>query len=108
MASSISGIHDLNPQKLSGKVGIQTAAISQRQFLSFPRKQQAKVVFVARENDVVLQLEKDPVRLWSRYVEWLYQNKEVGLYLDVSRVGFSESFVGEMEVMFEKAFDDIK
>ncbi|RZB52504.1 hypothetical protein D0Y65_048820 [Glycine soja] len=28
-------------------------------------------------------LEKEPHALWRRYVEWLYQHKELGLYLDV-------------------------
>lgn len=49
-------------------------------------------------------LEKDPRALWARYVEWLYQHKDLGLYLDVSRIGFSDEFVKEMEPRFEKAF----
>lgn len=42
--------------------------------------------------------------MWARYVEWLYQHKDLGLYLDVSRIGFSDEFVKEMEPRFEKAF----
>ncbi|KMT19733.1 hypothetical protein BVRB_1g007880 [Beta vulgaris subsp. vulgaris] len=49
-------------------------------------------------------LEKDPRALWARYVDWLYQHKELGLYLDVSRIGFSDEFVKEMEPRFMKAF----
>ncbi|KVH99681.1 Phosphoglucose isomerase (PGI) [Cynara cardunculus var. scolymus] len=49
-------------------------------------------------------LEMDPQALWERYTEWLYQHKELGLYLDVSRVGFTEEFVKEMEPRFLKAF----
>ncbi|KAK8692384.1 hypothetical protein V6N13_075846 [Hibiscus sabdariffa] len=49
-------------------------------------------------------LEKDPKALWRRYVDWLYQHKELGLYLDVSRVGFSDEFVEEMEPRFQAAF----
>lgn len=49
-------------------------------------------------------LEKDPRALWLRYVEWLYQHKELGLFLDVSRVGFSDEFVAEMEPRFQAAF----
>lgn len=52
----------------------------------------------------VVALEKDPRALWRRYVEWLYQHRELGLYLDVSRVGFSDEFVAEMEPRFEAAF----
>lgn len=49
-------------------------------------------------------LETDPRELWKRYVDWLYQHKELGLYLDVSRIGFSEDFVAEMEPRFQEAF----
>ncbi|CAO2834465.1 unnamed protein product [Amaranthus hypochondriacus] len=49
-------------------------------------------------------LEKDPQALWARYVDWLYQHKELGLYLDVSRMGFTEEFVEEMEPKIQKAF----
>ncbi|KAL2340017.1 hypothetical protein Fmac_007957 [Flemingia macrophylla] len=49
-------------------------------------------------------LEKDPHALWRRYVDWLYQHKELGLYVDVSRVGFSDEFVSQMEPRFEAAF----
>lgn len=49
-------------------------------------------------------LEKDPRELWHRYVDWLYQHKELGLFLDVSRVGFTDEFVKEMEPRFQAAF----
>ncbi|GMH00238.1 hypothetical protein Nepgr_002077 [Nepenthes gracilis] len=45
-------------------------------------------------------LEKGPRALWGRYVDWLYQHKELGLYLDVSRIGFTDQFVMEMEPRF--------
>ncbi|MCO5598139.1 hypothetical protein L7F22_052231 [Adiantum nelumboides] len=48
--------------------------------------------------------ETDPLQLWQRYLDWLYQHKDLGLYLDVSRIGFSDEFVAEMEVKFKKAF----
>jgi glucose-6-phosphate isomerase len=50
------------------------------------------------------ELEADPIRLWDRYLKWLYQHKELGLYLDVSRIGFTDEFVAEMEPQFAKAF----
>lgn len=53
-------------------------------------------------------LEKEPRALWRRYVEWLYQHKELGLYLDVSRVGFTDEFVREMEPRLQKAFGDME
>ncbi|XP_052201397.1 glucose-6-phosphate isomerase 1, chloroplastic-like isoform X2 [Diospyros lotus] len=49
-------------------------------------------------------LEKDPRDLWRRYVDWLYQHKELGLFLDVSRIGFTDEFVEEMEPRFQAAF----
>lgn len=69
-------------------------------------------------NDVVLspksalqkkpRLEKDPRELWKRYADWLYQHKELGLYLDVSRVGFTDEFFQEMEPRLQKAFKDME
>ncbi|KAL1539205.1 glucose-6-phosphate isomerase [Salvia divinorum] len=53
-------------------------------------------------------LEKDPRELWKRYVDWLYQHKELGLYLDVSRVGFTDEFLREMEPRLQKAFTDME
>ena len=49
-------------------------------------------------------LEKDPRALWKRYVDWLYQHKEIGLYIDVSRVGFNDEFVKEIEPRLQAAF----
>ncbi|KAK3038347.1 hypothetical protein RJ639_031443 [Escallonia herrerae] len=49
-------------------------------------------------------LEKDSIALWHRYVDWLYQHKELGLYLDVSRIGFTDEFVAEMEPRLQAAF----
>ncbi|KAJ0984714.1 hypothetical protein J5N97_003070 [Dioscorea zingiberensis] len=53
-------------------------------------------------------IEKDPINLWRRYVDWLYQHKELGLYLDVSRIGFTEEFFDSMEPKLQKAFVHMK
>ncbi|KAG9450790.1 hypothetical protein H6P81_010755 [Aristolochia fimbriata] len=53
-------------------------------------------------------LEKDPGRLWRRYVDWLYQHKELGLFLDVSRIGFTDEFLERMEPKLLKAFRDME
>ncbi|WZY69466.1 hypothetical protein YC2023_001706 [Brassica napus] len=50
------------------------------------------------------ELIKDPDALWKRYLDWLYQQKDIGLYLDVSRVGFTDEFVVDMEERFKGAF----
>ncbi|KAL0925458.1 hypothetical protein M5K25_003790 [Dendrobium thyrsiflorum] len=49
-------------------------------------------------------VEKDRVSLWHRYVDWLYQHKELGLYLDVSRIGFTNEFLERMEPRMQSAF----
>ncbi|XP_006660715.1 glucose-6-phosphate isomerase 1, chloroplastic-like [Oryza brachyantha] len=49
-------------------------------------------------------VEKDPIKLWERYVEWLYQHKELGLFVDVSRMGFTEEFLHRMEPRMQQAF----
>ncbi|KAK1432267.1 hypothetical protein QVD17_09162 [Tagetes erecta] len=64
----------------------------------------SKPVVTGNESVEKKVLETDPRALWERYTEWLYQHKELGLYLDVSRIGFSDEFVKEMEPKFAKAF----
>lgn len=49
-------------------------------------------------------LETEPAALWNRYLDWLYQHKELGLYIDVSRIGFTDEFVEAMEPKFQSAF----
>lgn len=49
-------------------------------------------------------VENDPIKLWERYVEWLYQHKELGLFVDVSRMGFTEEFLQRMETPMQRAF----
>lgn len=49
-------------------------------------------------------LETDPLKLWNRYLEWLYQDKDLGLELDVSRIGFTEEFLAEMRPKWDHAF----
>uniref|UniRef100_A0A7N0V2W2 Glucose-6-phosphate isomerase n=1 Tax=Kalanchoe fedtschenkoi TaxID=63787 RepID=A0A7N0V2W2_KALFE len=58
----------------------------------------------AAETSRTARLEKDPAALWRRYVDWLYRHRELGLWLDVSRIGFTDEFVEEMRPRFEKAF----
>ncbi|XP_019156409.1 PREDICTED: glucose-6-phosphate isomerase 1, chloroplastic [Ipomoea nil] len=80
---------------------------------SVAREVPAGVSAASGNNDVVPKskaegIVKDPRQLWKRYVDWLYQHKELGLYLDVSRVGFSDDFVGQMEPRLQKAFKDME
>lgn len=53
-------------------------------------------------------VEKDPIKLWERYVEWLYQHKELGLFVDVSRMGFTDDFLQQMEPRMQRAFADMR
>ena len=45
--------------------------------------------------------------LWQRYKDWLYYHEGLGFYLDVSRMGFDDAFVAEMQPRFAKAFADM-
>ncbi|KAH9605568.1 hypothetical protein KSS87_016780 [Heliosperma pusillum] len=122
MASSLSTTPSFKPKLSSSKHPLSLSSTSPSNSLSFRR-----VTAVARDisttnnnhlpsllkkkqqqNDESTPLVKDPRTLWARYVDWLYQHKELGLYLDVSRVGFSDEFVSEMEPKFAKAFEDMK
>ncbi|KAK8928684.1 hypothetical protein KSP39_PZI017099 [Platanthera zijinensis] len=47
--------------------------------------------------------EKDPISLWNRYVHWLYQHKDLGLYLDVSRIGFPDGFFEKMDSKMQRS-----
>ncbi|KAL6844862.1 hypothetical protein ACP4OV_025521 [Aristida adscensionis] len=53
-------------------------------------------------------VEKDPIKLWERYVEWLYQHKGLGLFVDVSRMGFTEEFLQRMEPRMQRAFEAMR
>ena len=44
------------------------------------------------------------IALWQRYKSLLYYNQELGLYLDVSRMGFDDSFVRKLSDKFQNAF----
>jgi hypothetical protein len=45
--------------------------------------------------------------LWQRYEDWLYYHEGLGLYLDISRMGFEDSLVDSLKPRFEKAFQDM-
>ncbi|MBD2663936.1 glucose-6-phosphate isomerase [Richelia sinica FACHB-800] len=45
--------------------------------------------------------------LWQRYQDWLYYHQGLGLYLDISRMQFSDAFVESLRPKFDKAFADM-
>ena len=49
----------------------------------------------------------DNAQLWQRYQDWLYYDRELGFFLDVSRMSFDDAFVAAMQPKFDKAFKDI-
>jgi glucose-6-phosphate isomerase len=49
----------------------------------------------------------DAAALWQRYKDWLYYHEGLGFYLDVSRMGFDEAFVAQMQPKFAQAFADM-
>ncbi|KAG5543873.1 hypothetical protein RHGRI_016585 [Rhododendron griersonianum] len=83
--------------KLLDRFSVQSVAKEIPANLSKPKNETLK-------EEIRKGLEKDPRELWRRYVDWLYQHRELGLYLDVSRVGFTDEFVAEMEPRFQAAF----
>jgi glucose-6-phosphate isomerase len=46
----------------------------------------------------------DAIALWQRYQDWLYYHPGLGIYLDVSRMGFDDAFVARLSPKFEQAF----
>jgi glucose-6-phosphate isomerase len=49
----------------------------------------------------------DARALWQRYQNWLYFHEGLGLYLDVSRMRFDDTFVESLRPKFDKAFADM-
>lgn len=45
--------------------------------------------------------------LWDRYQNWLYYHAGLSFYLDVSRMGFDDRFVAEMQPKFDQAFREM-
>ncbi|GLJ10500.1 hypothetical protein SUGI_0129430 [Cryptomeria japonica] len=42
--------------------------------------------------------------LWNWYLDWLYQYKELKLYIDVSQMGFTDEFMEVLEPKFQNIF----
>jgi glucose-6-phosphate isomerase len=49
----------------------------------------------------------DARALWQRYQNWLYFHEGLGLYLDVSRMRFDDTFVESLQPKFDRAFADM-
>lgn len=49
----------------------------------------------------------DAATLWQRYQDWLYYHEGLGLYLDISRMRFSDELVATLQPKFDKAFEDL-
>ncbi|MBD2393650.1 glucose-6-phosphate isomerase [Cyanobacterium aponinum FACHB-4101] len=49
----------------------------------------------------------DNLRLWQRYQDWLYYHPTLDLYVDVSRMGFDDSFYESMLPKFAVAFESV-
>jgi glucose-6-phosphate isomerase len=50
----------------------------------------------------------DAASLWQRYQDWLYYHPGLGFYLDISRMGFDQSFVEAMAPRFDRAFKNME
>lgn len=112
--ASLSGLYSSPSLKPSKSLfPVKALPAPSRYSLSFPRASKPShlplTLFAASRSDISLadakkELIRDPDALWKRYLDWLYQHKELGLYLDVSRVGFTDEFVVDMEHRFQAAF----
>ena len=49
----------------------------------------------------------DAAALWQRYQDWLYYHDGLGLYVDISRMSFTDEDVTALHPKFEKAFADM-
>ena len=49
----------------------------------------------------------DNLKLWQRYQDWLYYDRDLGFYLDISRITFDDALIAELKPKFDKAFKDI-
>lgn len=50
----------------------------------------------------------DAATLWQRYQDWLYYHEGLGLYLDISRMRFSDDLVTMLQPKFDQAFQALK
>ncbi|MGA1626694.1 MAG: glucose-6-phosphate isomerase, partial [Prochlorothrix sp.] len=49
----------------------------------------------------------DAAALWQWYQDWLYYHPDLGLYLDVSRMGFDDAFVDRLTPKLNQAFQSM-
>lgn len=49
----------------------------------------------------------DPAQLWQRYQDWLYYHNGLGIYLDISRIQFTDADVATLTPKFDRAFTDM-
>ncbi|MGB8702525.1 MAG: glucose-6-phosphate isomerase [Thermosynechococcaceae cyanobacterium] len=49
----------------------------------------------------------DAAQLWQRYQDWLYYHDGLGIYLDVSRMRFTEADVDALRPKFDRAFAEM-
>ncbi|MGF1459855.1 MAG: glucose-6-phosphate isomerase [Leptolyngbyaceae cyanobacterium] len=47
------------------------------------------------------------LELWQRYQDWLYYHEGLDIYVDISRIGFDNTFVEALRPKFEKAFQEM-
>ncbi len=46
----------------------------------------------------------NPIELWQRYKTYLFDNRQLGLTLDISRMNFKDDFFDRMKPLIQKAF----
>jgi glucose-6-phosphate isomerase len=49
----------------------------------------------------------DSAQLWQRYQDWLYHNEALGLFVDISRMHFTDADIATLQPKFERAFSEM-
>ena len=50
----------------------------------------------------------DNLKLWQRYQDWLYYDRDLEFYLDISRISFDDALIEQLKPKFERAFKDLE
>jgi glucose-6-phosphate isomerase len=49
----------------------------------------------------------DAAQLWQRYQDWLYYNEALGLFVDISRMQFTDADIAALQPKFDQAFTEM-
>ena len=85
-----------------------TISILRRKCKTLHKVRYASTKLTGRIRADIKNLLMDNLTLWQRYQDWLYYDRDLGFYLDISRISFDDALIAELQPKFDKAFQDIK